>query len=207
MRAYTHVCMYVCSHTHTHTHTGDAVPPPAQKDSAVCLPVSAAAALVFSAVLSSSNVVGALSTITVSLQANVDLEPNVLVTVAGLHGTQVLLSLCSCSSPDLFNRDTCVAHATAVGVGGAPTLDDAAMPIRVMSWHMCCTCVLRSATDVANVVRRADAGRRSAADPRDVAADGHGRRAPIVCRCGRRVERWGVEQEAGPPRTPGGSYV
>ena len=98
MRAYPHACMYVCSHTHihTHTHTGDAVPPPAQEDSAVCLPVSAAAALVFSAVHSSSNVVGALSTITVSLQANVDLEPNVLVTVAGLHGTQVL-SLCSCS--------------------------------------------------------------------------------------------------------------
>ena len=27
------------------------------------------------------------------------------------------------------------------GFRGAPTLDDAAMPIRVMSWHMCLSCV------------------------------------------------------------------
>ncbi len=70
-----------------HPDAGDATPPPPVIDAGKCLPVTQTPKIIFSAIHSSSQVVGALTTVTISLQFNTDLEPGVLITIAGLGQT------------------------------------------------------------------------------------------------------------------------
>jgi len=71
-----------------HSDAGDAVPRDAREEVTMCLPIKEGQKLIFSAVHSSSRQFSALSTITVSLQFNVDLEPAVEITITGLGNSQ-----------------------------------------------------------------------------------------------------------------------
>ena len=72
----------------SHSDAGDASPPPLVLADTQCLPLVAVPKLIFSAIHSSSRVMSALTTMTVSLQFNTDLEPAVLITLAGLVQTR-----------------------------------------------------------------------------------------------------------------------
>jgi len=97
---------------------GDASPPPLVLADTQCLPL-VVPKFIFSAIHSSSRVVSALTTMTVSLQFNTDLEPAVLITLAGLVQTRTpdddMLSIRVMSPPSVPSSGA----SLFVGTGGA----------------------------------------------------------------------------------------